>query len=59
MSRRNCQISDTVEFLQSELGEPTWDQGMNPDIPETKILDNPYQYTEFRTATTHTGEGGL
>ena len=53
------QISETIEYLQSELGEPTWEQGMNPDIPETKILDNPYQYTEFRTASTHTGEGSL
>ena len=26
---------------------------MNPEIPETKILDNPYTYTEFRTADTH------
>jgi cytosine/adenosine deaminase-related metal-dependent hydrolase len=53
------QISETIEYLQSELGEPTWEQGMNPDIPETKILDNPYQYTEFRTASTHAGEGSL
>ena len=30
---------------------------MNPDIPETKILDNPYTYTEFRTGATH-GQGG-
>jgi hypothetical protein len=27
---------------------------MIPDIPETKILDNPYTYTDYRTATTHT-----
>ena len=27
--------------------------GMNPEIPETKILDNPYTYTEFRTGATH------
>lgn len=26
---------------------------MNPEIPETKILDNPYTYTEFRSADTH------
>jgi len=28
---------------------------MNPEVPETKILDNPYQYTEFRSADTHRG----
>ena len=23
-------------------GEEAWAKGMNPDVPETKILDNPY-----------------
>ena len=36
-----------------ELGEEVWTQGMNPDVPPTKMLDNPYTYTEFRTADTH------
>ncbi|MEJ1229620.1 MAG: amidohydrolase family protein [Galbitalea sp.] len=53
------QIESTVEYLQSELGEPVVGRRMNPDIPATKILDNPYTYTEFRTASTHSGEGGL
>ena len=22
---------------------------MNPDIPETKVLDNPYTYTDYRS----------
>ena len=26
---------------------------MNPDVPETKILDNPYMYTDYRDASTH------
>jgi 5-methylthioadenosine/S-adenosylhomocysteine deaminase len=46
-------VEATVEHLQSELGADAWRQGMNPDVPETKILDNPYTYTEFRTADTH------
>ena len=46
-------VEATVEHLQSTLGADAWRQGMNPDIPETKILDNPYTYTEFRTADTH------
>ena len=28
-------------------------QGMNPDVPETKILDNPYQYTDYSSGATH------
>jgi 5-methylthioadenosine/S-adenosylhomocysteine deaminase len=49
-------VADTVEHLRSEMGEEAWQQGMNPDIPETKVLDNPYTYTEYRTAATHGGE---
>ena len=37
----------------SALGPEEWAKGMNPDVPETKILDNPYTYTEYRSATTH------
>jgi 5-methylthioadenosine/S-adenosylhomocysteine deaminase len=37
-------VEDTVEFAQRELGD-AWTSGMNPEIPETRILHNPYQYT--------------
>ena len=47
-------VDQTIEHLRSTMGEEAWTKGMNPDIPATKILDNPYTYTEFRTATTHT-----
>jgi cytosine/adenosine deaminase-related metal-dependent hydrolase len=40
-----AKLENTVEYLHSELGEETWKAGMNPDIPETEILTNPYQYT--------------
>ncbi|MFI5662815.1 amidohydrolase family protein [Streptomyces sp. NPDC051684] len=43
----------TVEHLRSTLGEEAWRAGMNPDIPETKVLDNPYTYTDYRSAATH------
>ncbi|MGH3384983.1 MAG: amidohydrolase family protein [Nocardioidaceae bacterium] len=46
-------VEATVEHLQSTLGEGAWTDGMSPEIPQTKILDNPYTYTEFRTADTH------
>jgi cytosine/adenosine deaminase-related metal-dependent hydrolase len=35
------------------LGDEAWQQGMNPEIPATKVLDNPYTYTDFRSADTH------
>jgi len=46
-------IEATVEYLQSEMGEAAWREGMNPDVPATKVLDNPYTYTDYRSAATH------
>jgi cytosine/adenosine deaminase-related metal-dependent hydrolase len=46
-------VEETVAHLQTTLGQEAWEQGMNPDVPETKILDNPYTYTDFRTGSTH------
>jgi cytosine/adenosine deaminase-related metal-dependent hydrolase len=48
-------VEQTVEHLQSTLGAEEWKKGMNPDVPETKVLDNPYTYTEYRSAQTHGG----
>jgi 5-methylthioadenosine/S-adenosylhomocysteine deaminase len=46
-------VESTVDHLRSTLGPDVWQQGMNPDIPETKVLDNPYTYTDYRSASTH------
>jgi 5-methylthioadenosine/S-adenosylhomocysteine deaminase len=35
----------TVDYLMGELGPDAWNEGMHPEIPETKVLDNPYTYT--------------
>jgi 5-methylthioadenosine/S-adenosylhomocysteine deaminase len=35
----------TVEYLQGQLGPEAWIDGMHPEIPETRALDNPYTYT--------------
>jgi 5-methylthioadenosine/S-adenosylhomocysteine deaminase len=35
----------TLDYLVSQMGEEQWRQGMDPEIPEQKILHNPYQYT--------------
>ncbi|HEX2133381.1 MAG TPA: amidohydrolase family protein [Actinophytocola sp.] len=47
-------VEETVSYLRAELGDEVWEQGMHPAIPESKILDNPYTYTEYRSAATHT-----
>jgi cytosine/adenosine deaminase-related metal-dependent hydrolase len=48
-------VERTVEHLQRELGQDAWSEGMNPEVPETKVLDNPYTYTEYRSTATHGG----
>jgi 5-methylthioadenosine/S-adenosylhomocysteine deaminase len=40
-------VDQTVGYLQGELGPDAWAEGMHPDIPETKVTDNPYTYTEW------------
>jgi 5-methylthioadenosine/S-adenosylhomocysteine deaminase len=38
-------VQETVSFLHGQLGEEAWVEGMHPEIPEAKVLDNPYTYT--------------
>ncbi|WP_410612723.1 amidohydrolase family protein [Amycolatopsis sp. lyj-109] len=48
-------VEETVEYLRGQLGEEAWRQGMNPEVPEAKILDNPYTYTDYQSDSTHGG----
>ena len=49
----------TVDYLRSALGEEAWAAGMNPDLPTAEVLDNPYQYTEFKSESTHGARGSI
>ncbi|MDN4163379.1 amidohydrolase family protein [Nocardioides abyssi] len=51
-------IEDTVSYLQDTLGAEEWAAGMSPDVPESKVLDNPYTYTEYADASTHSSHAG-
>ncbi len=53
LAAARAEVERTVSYLRSALGEEAWQKGMNPDIPETKVLDNPYQYTDYRSGSTH------
>jgi cytosine/adenosine deaminase-related metal-dependent hydrolase len=46
-------VEETASYLRSTLGDEAWAAGMNPDIPETRILDNPYTYTSYHSSGTH------
>jgi 5-methylthioadenosine/S-adenosylhomocysteine deaminase len=45
-------IDATVDYLRSTLGEEAWVAGMNPDLPDDDLFDNPYQYTDYEADTT-------
>jgi 5-methylthioadenosine/S-adenosylhomocysteine deaminase len=43
----------TVDYLMAQLGNEAWVEGMHPEIPVTRVLDNPYTYTyEQKSART-------
>jgi cytosine/adenosine deaminase-related metal-dependent hydrolase len=47
LAKARADIEQTIAHLISTMGEDAWHKGMNPDIPATTVLDNPYTYTEW------------
>ena len=53
-------VDATIDHLRSAMGEETWEAGMHPELPEgSKVLDNPYQYTEYQSESTHGARGSM
>lgn len=53
-------IESTVDYLRSDMGEETWLQGMNPEMPaDDAVLDNPYTYTEYKSSATREARESL
>ncbi|MFI6071896.1 amidohydrolase family protein [Actinoplanes sp. NPDC051343] len=42
-----AKVGATVDYLRGTLGEEAWQRGMNPQIPESEMFDNPYQYSDY------------
>ncbi len=45
LARAREAVGQTVDYLKGVLGPEAWSEGMHPEIPETRVLDNPYTYT--------------
>ncbi len=45
LARAREVVGQTVDYLRGVLGPEAWNEGMHPEIPETRVLDNPYTYT--------------
>jgi cytosine/adenosine deaminase-related metal-dependent hydrolase len=54
LAAARAKIEGTIEYLRSEMGEETWVAGMHPEIPESKLQENPY-YSDYRGAATPAG----
>src|SRR3954468_7538129 len=53
-------VEATVEHLQAQLGEEQWARGMNPELPsDDEVVDNPYQYTEYKSDPPHGARGSV
>jgi cytosine/adenosine deaminase-related metal-dependent hydrolase len=53
LAKARSAVEETVEYLRSEMGDDVWEAGMHPELPsDSKVLDNPYTYTEYRSAAT-------
>ncbi|MFD0517666.1 hypothetical protein [Paractinoplanes durhamensis] len=46
LAAARAKVGATVDHLRETMGEDLWARGMNPEIPESRILHNPYQYTK-------------
>jgi cytosine/adenosine deaminase-related metal-dependent hydrolase len=46
LAAARAKVGATVDYLRETMGEQAWERGMNPEIPEARILHNPYQYTK-------------
>jgi hypothetical protein len=46
LAAARARVGATVDHLREAMGDEAWRRGMNPEIPETRILHNPYQYTK-------------
>ncbi|MEV5965587.1 amidohydrolase family protein [Kribbella sp. NPDC051952] len=53
------EVESTVDFLRSSLGAEAWASGMNPELPKGEVLDNPYQYTEYKSDSTREARGTI
>ncbi|GHH81235.1 amidohydrolase [Streptomyces sulfonofaciens] len=48
LDRARSSVAATVAYVRAELGEEAWRQALEPEIPETELIHNPYGYTEYR-----------
>ena len=48
LDKARAAVAETVEHARRAIGEPGWHEAMNPEIPDTEALANPYTYSAYR-----------
>ena len=51
LAQARAEVEQTVDYLRGELGPEAWHEGMHPEVPETRHVDNPYTYTYTEDAS--------
>jgi cytosine/adenosine deaminase-related metal-dependent hydrolase len=46
LAKARSDVEATVGFLADTLGEKAWNEGMHPDLPAKKEIENPYHYNK-------------
>jgi 5-methylthioadenosine/S-adenosylhomocysteine deaminase len=48
LDRAKEAVTATVDYARAQMGEQAWQESMEPEIPETELIPNPYTYSEYR-----------
>ncbi|NBM16318.1 amidohydrolase family protein [Streptomyces sp. GC420] len=48
LARARAAVGATVEHTRTTLGEDAWREAMEPELPETETISNPYTYSKYR-----------
>ncbi|MFC0105276.1 amidohydrolase family protein [Kibdelosporangium aridum] len=48
LAKARSAVTATVEFARREMGGQEWNACMNPEIPATDVIANPYTYTDYK-----------
>ncbi|CAM3414230.1 amidohydrolase family protein [Kibdelosporangium persicum] len=48
LGKARSAVTATVEFARREMGGQEWHACMNPEIPATDVIANPYTYTDYQ-----------
>jgi 5-methylthioadenosine/S-adenosylhomocysteine deaminase len=47
LARARAAVAETVEYARGRIGDD-WTECMHPEIPDTQVIPNPYQYTDYQ-----------